>query len=156
MKITKKIISILTAICLFIALPCTTFASNSIITVDESSEITYLDDGSYYVTTITESLARSTKSGSRSTTYYSSSDVALWKVTIKGTFSYDGTSATCTSASHTVTIYDSAWYTYSQNSYESSNKAIAEVTMKQKMLGITITTRNVTLTITCDKNGNLS
>lgn len=152
----KRLISLLTAIFLFVALPCTTLASDIATSTSENSQITYLDDGSYYVTTITESLVRSTKTGSRSTTYYSSSDVAQWKVTVKGTFSYDGTSATCTSASHTVTIYDDDWYTYSQNSYESSNKAIAEVTMKLKMLGIVINTRDVTITLTCDKNGNLS
>ena len=153
----KKIISILIAICLFTILPCTAFAQQSIeINSDKQNYITYLDDGSYYVTTITESMARSTKTGTKTTEHYNNSGEMLWKVSVKGTFSYTGTSVTCTSASHTITIYNDNWYTYSQNSYASSNKAIADVVMKQKFLGIVTSTKTVNLTLTCDANGNLS
>lgn len=115
-----------------------------------------MDDDSYYVTTVTELMARSTKTGSKTTIYNDSDGVAQWKVVVTGTFSYTGTSSTCTSASHSVTIYDDTWYTYSQTSYKSSNKAIAEVTMKKKLLGIVTSTRSVNLTLSCDANGNLS
>ncbi len=153
----KKIISILTLICLFVALPCNAFAQSEQTTEsNDQSYTTYLDDGSYYVTTVTESMARSTKTGSKTTIYNDSNGNAQWKVVVTGTFSYTGTSSTCTSVSHSVTIYDDAWYTYSQTSYKSSNKAIAEVTMKKKLLGIVTSTRSVNLTLSCDANGNLS
>lgn len=152
----KKVISILAIISIVIALPLSVFASEGTTSSDENTYITYLDDGSYYITTVTESMARSTKSGTKTTTYYNSSDEALWKVTLKGSFTYTGTTSTCTSASHSVTIYNNAWYIYSQNSYASGNQAIANVVMKKKLLGIVTSTKNVNLTITCDKNGNLS
>lgn len=159
----KKIISILTVICIFAALPCTafasegtTFTSEGITLSNEDSYITYLDDGSYYTVTITESVARSVKAGSKSVTYSSSTGEDLWKVAVNGSFSYNGTSVTCTSASYTVTIYDSAWYKDSGSAYASGNQAIADVTMKKKLLGVVTSTRNVHLVLSCDKNGNLS
>ena len=152
----KKIISILVIISIVITFPLTTFASEDTTSPNENTYITYLDDGSYYITTITESMARSSKSGSKITTHYNSSGEALWKVTLNGSFTYTGSTATCTSASHSITIYNDAWYTYSQNSYKSSNKAIADVVMKQKFLGVVVATKTVNLTLTCDANGNLS
>lgn len=117
--------------------------------------LTY-DDGSYCVTTITETLMRSTKSGTKTHEYYSSDDVIQWKVQVNGTFTYNGITSSCTKASHKVTIYNDAWYVYSQNSYKSGNKAIADVTMKKKFLGVVTATRDVHLELSCDKNGNLS
>lgn len=152
----KKIISILLAMAIVVMLPIAAFASEDTLSSNKNTYTTYFDDGSYSVTTITESLARSTKSGSKTTTVYNSSDEALWKVTVNGSFTYTGTSVTCTSASHSITIYNDDWYTYSQNSYKSGNQAIANVTMKKKMLGIVISTKEVNLTLTCDASGNLS
>ena len=137
-------------------LPITAFASEDTSASNENTYTTYFDDGSYSVTTITESLARSTKSGSKATTNYDSSGKAMWKVTLNGSFTYNGSSATCTSASHSVTIYEDSWYVYSQNSYKSGNKAIAKVVMKKKLLGIVVETKEVNLTLACDKNGKLS
>ncbi len=152
----KKIISILLTMVIVVMLPITAFASEDTSSSNENSYTTYFDDGSYSVTTITESLARSTKSGSKTTTVYNSSDEALWKVTVNGSFTYTGSSVTCTSASHSITIYNDDWYTYSQSSYKSGNKAIANVVMKRKFLGIVVETKEANLTLTCDVNGNLS
>lgn len=99
---------------------------------------------------------RSTVSGSKEQKYYSSDDILQWTVKVKGNFTYNGTTSSCTSASHTVTINNSSWYTYSQNSYASGNTAIANVVLKKKHLGVVVSTQNVHLVLTCDKYGNLS
>lgn len=152
----KKIMSILLVMSILVMFPITAFASEDTSSANKNTYTTYFDDGSYYVTTITESLTRSTKSGTKTTTHYNSSGEALWKASVNGSFTYTGSSVTCTSASHSVTIYEDVWYTYSQNSYKSGNKAIANVVMKRKFLGIVVETKEANLTLTCDVNGNLS
>ncbi len=125
-----------------------------------TSTTTYLDDGSYLVTIITEDLsnakATNTKSGSKTTTYYSATDEALWKATLNGTFSYTGSSATCTAASITHTVYDSSWKITSATATKSGNKAIGDIVAKHYVLGIPIKTLEKNLTITCSASGTLS
>lgn len=93
----------------------------SAVSAVDASETTveYLEDGSYIVTTITETsrgARSSSKSGSKSTHYYNSKDEEQWVATIHGTFSYDGYSATCTNAYTSYTIYNSAWKLNSSSS----------------------------------------
>lgn len=165
----KKIILTLVAVCLFASLPFTAFASGIETIGAEDSFITYLDDGSYYVETIIDTpeisnispislqtATKSSKTGTKSFTYYSADDVAQWKATVTGTFTYDGTTSTCTNSSHSVTIYISSWYKHSGSAYKSDNKAIADITMKRKFLGVVSFTKSVNITLSCDKNGKLS
>lgn len=125
-----------------------------------TSTVTYLKDGSYLVTTISEdsssTRATNTKSGSKTTTYYSATDEALWKATLKGTFSYTGSSATCTAASETHTVYDSSWKITSATATKNGNKAIGAFVAKHYVLGIPIQTIEKSLTITCSASGTLS
>lgn len=95
-------------------------------------------------------------SGSRPYTYYDSTGVAQWKVVLNGSFTYTGSSATCTSASCSVTIYNSEWYTVSKNASKSGNTATGSFSIGRKALGVTVETKDVTLKLSCDKNGNLS
>ena len=81
---------------------------------------------------------------------------AQWKATLSGSFTYTGSSATCTSSSVDVTVYDSSWYTISKSSNKSGSKATASVTMGEKLAGVTVTKVPISLAMTCDKNGNLS
>lgn len=121
-------------------------------------EVIRFEDGSYaIVETITNGArASGKKSGSRPYTYYDSTGVAQWKVVLNGSFTYTGSSATCTSASCSVTIYNSEWYTISQNANKSGSTATGSFSMGRKLLGSTVETKNVTLKLSCDKNGNLS
>ena len=120
--------------------------------------VVYFEDCSYMVQElfVVETRASGTKTGSKADTYYKSDGTAEWKVTLTGTFSYTGTSATCTSANVSVTIYNSNWYTISRSSNKSGNVATSSVTMGYKTLGITTSRETSNLTLTCDKNGNLS
>lgn len=149
----KHVISVLTLIAMLIMLvPTYAFAEQS------SEKIVYFEDGSYIITTITETQSRGaySKSGTSTSTYYGSDGTAKWKATLSGSFTYNGSSATCTSSSCNVTIYNSSWYTISKSAGKSGNTASGSATVGYKVLGVTTNqvTRNITLS--CDKNGNLS
>lgn len=89
-------------------------------------------------------------------TYYTNDDELVWKVTLRGSFTYNGTTSSCTSSSVSINVIDDSWYTVSQSADKTANQAHAVVTMGKKMLGITISKIKVELTLNCDKNGVLS
>lgn len=116
-------------------------------------------DGWHIVVTITEIATRATqqKTASKEFKYIKDSDgTVLWTITLTGTFTYTGTSSSCTNAAYSVTSYSSSWYEVSGSASKSGNTASCTVTMGRKFLGITVEKPNFTLTLTCDKNGNLS
>lgn len=127
-------------------------------TQNTNEDIIYLDDGSYIIVTITSMDTRATgsKTDSKSYNFYSSNDELEWKAVLSGTFTYNGTSATCTSSSCNVTIYDTSWYEVSKSATKSGNTASATVTMGRKVLGITVSKKDYSLSLSCDKNGILS
>ena len=91
-------------------------------------EVVYYEDGSYAVVVMKEenTVTRATnrKTGSKAYKYYTADDELVWTVTLNATFSYNGSSATCTSVnSLNVTIYDDSWSTYSKSSTKSGNTA---------------------------------
>lgn len=120
--------------------------------------ITYFEDGSYIIDVIEISKGRSSGSiqGSRTKSYYDNSGNLDWQAVLAGSFTYNGSSATCTSSSVSVTINDSAWYTISKGATKNANVASASVTMGCKILGVTYNKVTVPITLTCDANGNLS
>lgn len=150
----KRIISLLMAYTLIICLlPVQALA-------DEPREtVTRYADGSYIVTSVEESLTArisGTKSGTTIRDYYSNKNVLQWKAVLDATFTYNGSSATCTKVNGlNVTIYDSSWSVGSKSTSKSGNTAYGYLTMERSILGGTQGVP-VTLTLTCDKNGNLS
>lgn len=152
----KRVVSCILLVALMLCvLPMQCYAAE---VSEKNGNITYFADGSYAVETleVRDLRASGTKNGSRSYTYYSSSGTALWKATLTAKFSYTGSSATCTSASCSVSVYDSDWYTISKSADRSGNTGTASVTMGQKLLGVTVNEVDAYLEITCDANGNLS
>lgn len=127
----------------------------------DDSKVVYYSDGSYSVTTIETdacSMARaaSTKSGTVKREHFSSAGDLQWKVTLKATFSYNGSTSSCTSVDNVgVNIYNNDWSMISKSSSKSGNTATANVTMGLAQL-IGTSKVPVTLTLSCDKNGNLS
>ena len=85
-----------------------------------------------------------------------SSGTILWTATVTGTFTYNGSTSSCTSASYSTQVNNSTWSEQSGNAYPSGNTAIADVVMMRKLLFIVVETVPVTVSLTCDKNGNLS
>lgn len=148
----KSLIGILT-VCLLMLCTLPAYAS------DANKEVVYYADGSYVViTTNVDVIACSTNkaSGNKVYNYYSSSGTTEWKATMRATFSYTGSSATCTSVDNlSVNIYDSSWSLASKSTRRSGNTAYGDVVMERSIIGGTQGIP-VTLTLSCDKNGNLS
>ena len=123
-----------------------------------NEECIYFEDGSYIRITITESVMRAsgTKTGTKKYDYTGSDGEIKWEATLRGTFTYTGTSSVCTSSSCDVTIYESAFYVVSKTASTSGNAAIATLTMGRKVLGITVAKNTYNMSLSCDVNGNLS
>lgn len=121
-------------------------------------ETFYFEDGSYATIHIALTNARASGSitGNKIYNYYNSDNVRQWKAVLTGSFTYTGSSATCTSSSMDVTINDSSWYIASKSSGKSGSTARGNATISEKLLGVTVTSIPVSLTLSCDANGNLS
>lgn len=150
----RKILTILLALaCLLnLAVPAAA-ASNT------ESQTVYFEDGSYAVITLStapQTRAGNTVSGGKDWSYYDANDKLCWVVTLTGSFTYNGSSATCTSANIDATIYESGWSCSSKSAYASGSSAIGSATMVRKVLGVQVDSVPVSLKITCDKNGALS
>lgn len=79
----------------------------------------------------------------------------IYTLTASFTYTY-GVSSSCTSASYSKTIYDSAW-TFSNGSAEKSgNTAYGKGQFTKKMLGITIKNYDVNISLSCDAYGNVT
>lgn len=154
-KMKRLFCVVLTLLVLICLLPRQTLAAEI---SAAGKSVVYFEDGSYIVTTAEEISTRAsgTKSLTKARTYYGSDDEIKWEIILTGTFTYNGTSATCTSSSCSVDVYANNWYVVSKSAKKSGNEASCTVTMGQTFLGITISKPVHTLTITCDKDGNLT
>ena len=157
----KKVISFLMSIILIISV----FSFNALAITEtkthlENKDITYFENGSYIITTIVEDTtltrATNTKSGQKTSSYYNSDDEIQWSAVLKGTFTYNGSSSTCTTSNITYTTYVSNWKIPSATATKNSNKAIGNVTAKRYLLGIPVQTIEKTITLTCSATGTLS
>ena len=156
----KRLVSVIISI-LMLAITLGTYAS----AISEPQETaytsytTYFEDGSYIITTISEessiTRAASSKTGQKTVTFYNSDNVAQWSATLKGTFTYNGSSASCTASSITHKIYSSNWKIASASATKSGNKATGKVTAKRYLI-IPVQTVEKTITLTCSESGVLS
>lgn len=153
--IMKKSLSWLLTLTLMLSLFCFNSTANT-----DDENIIYFGDGSYIIISDVEitSTARATNTitGQKHYTHYDSDGDVQWKATLKGTFTYTGSSATCTNSSITYTISDSSWKITEATATKSGNKATGDVTAKKYFLGIPTKTVEKTITITCSANGTLS
>lgn len=148
-RILSVVITLALLICL---LPVNTMAAQ-----DDSNTV-YYGDGSYLMISIEDISPRAanTRVAYKYYRYYDSDDNLEWEARLDASYTYDGTTSSCISASCTVTVYDSKWYEYSNSTTFSGDTATTELVMGQKFMGITIAKREYTITLTCDKDGNLS
>lgn len=152
----KRLLSVLLLMFIIVSIvPKEVFATEQI-TVSE--ETIFFEDGSSLHISIYESSTRAsgTKTGYAEYLYSGSDGAAEWKAVLFGNFTYTGSTSTCTASSCNVTIYDNSWYTVSKTVGKSGNTATATVTMGLKVLGVTVSKPTYNLTLTCDKDGNLS
>jgi len=136
-------------VCLF---PVHAFAAS------DDVKITHYEDGSYLVEKLVCQMERASGkvTGNKISTHYDSGGTMEWEVILTGSFSYTGSSSSCTSASISTTVYDSTWYTVSKNSSKSGNTAYGSATMARKVLGVTVQNFPVSISLSCDADGNLS
>ena len=141
---------------LFISCCAIFFASVGASNVEKiSSARIDLPNGDYVIETVVEddtmTRATNTKSGHKTSVYYNSNDVAIFGVRVDGTYTYTGSTSRATSSTATVYVYDSSASYVSKSASYASNYATA--TGKVKYNYVTIPR---TVTLYCDRNGNIS
>lgn len=161
----KKIITLFT----IIAFVSSIFYSGSIaeaaVTSPSQSEIVLLENGDYLETTIIDVPVISSNISTFSTTktitktkttrYKNKNGELLWSVSIRATFTYNGSTSKCTSYSHSTTCPAKTWKIKSVSSSKSGNTATAKATATQSFKNISVDyTKSVT--ISCSKNGTVS
>lgn len=152
----KKLFSLIAVITILFTMSSVAFATN-----DASDSIEYFSDGSYIIITLNtensiSTYATNTKTGTKDATYYDSDGNILWKATLRATFTYTGSSATCTNAEVVYSTYNTAWKNTSKSATKSGNTATGNVTFKRYVLGIPVETIDKTITMTCSASGVIS
>ena len=87
--------------------------------------------------------------------YFDSDGKLLWSVSLKGTFTYNHRKAVCVSGDITYEIRDKDWKMLSYGSKEEGNTATGYFSIRQYKLGVPLKLIEKTLTLTCDKEGNV-
>lgn len=87
--------------------------------------------------------------------YKNSYGTTLWSLSITASFTYNGTSARCTSCTPNAAVYNNSWKVKSLSSSKSGNHATANATMTHSVNNISNNTQK-SVTITCSKNGAVS
>ncbi|MDO5401131.1 MAG: hypothetical protein Q4F17_09145 [Eubacteriales bacterium] len=151
----KRFICYALLLCMFFSLIPVT--ANAAEVSDKNEEVIYFEDGSFLMVSVRTRNTRSSGSVSADKVYtFDTGSGVKWEAVLSGSFTYTGSSATCTSSSVSVDIYDSAWYTVSKSAGKSGASATGSVTMGRKAGGITVDKVPLSLKLTCDANGNLS
>lgn len=156
MKTFKKVSVFILTLIFCISVPFGAMAQSAQ-TVD--TEIEYYEDGSYLVTQIESGIslfASGSKTVTKYSSYYNSDSEIQWTLYLKASFTYTGSSATCTSASPSYKIYDSAWKVTKAEVSRSGRTATGDYVVKKYWLGIITKTIPVKIIATCDNNGNIS
>ena len=97
-----------------------------------------------------------TVSKTKYASYYDKNGNLLWSVFLEAEFSYNGKTSYCKEARAYYETYDSDWKVSSSDFSTDGNTVTADFTAQQSKLGVKLKTVNKTLTLTCDKNGNIS
>ena len=121
------------------------------------------EDGSYFQVKIMETSsdavrrATNTKTGSKVYNYVDSNHKSLWTITVKGSFTYNGSTSKCTNSSVSVKSYVSNWTVSGAKAWKSGSTAYASAQGKMKnVLGQTTRTVNKQVSLTCSPSGKLS
>lgn len=147
----RKLLAFCFAIILTISCitPVLAFEDSKVIMYQEYT----LDNGITVIDTVTErSISRSSsKDYTRQKTFVADGSV-IGVISIYGKFTYDGTTVSVVSKSVTQTDTYDGW-NYKQNSFTSSGGTI---TLDAKLTKLLVMNIPFTMTLSCDKNGNIS
>lgn len=150
-------------ICLLtILFVCTYSISISANGTQKTTIIQTFDNGSYIESTLQENSdpffrsATQKKTGRKTNTYKSSSGKIIWSVTVKGSFTFNGKTSSCTSSTVTTSCPGAGWKITNSSANKSGATASASATAKKYIDGKCINTIARTVKLTCSKSGNLS
>lgn len=87
--------------------------------------------------------------------YFSAEGELLWTAFLTAEFSYNGKKSVCDSADTGCMICDSDWKLVSKDRSKNGNSASAGFKIRQYKLGVPLKTIEKTITLTCDKDGNI-
>ncbi len=87
--------------------------------------------------------------------YFSSDGKLLWTALLTAEFTYNGKSSQCESVKTGCLIYDTDWSVLSKEGSKSGNTATAYFKIRQNKLGVPLKVIEKTVTLTCDKDGNI-
>ena len=134
------------------------FLSLPVSALDQKKEIIKLDNG-YYLETIIEetSMARAAnqKTARKTANYKNAQGAIMFSVTVTGTFTYTGSSSTCTKSVAEASSKNTNWKISSKSASKSGNKATAKAIAKRYVDGVAVETQNCTVTLICSSNGSL-
>ena len=151
----KKIISLSLSVLFIFMLSYTAFAAqqNEIVKRETYS----LHDGNYVVieTAVFDeveqyNLERSNRSAEKKYTYNSPSGGTLWTFTLRATFSYNGRTSSVVGSSTSYSIKHRDWSCDDHYAEDSGNTAYGYGSFSSP-----VDSKDVTLSLTCDKNGNI-
>lgn len=144
----KKIITLLTIVSsiLFLSLPVSA--------LDQKKEIIKLDNG-YYLETIIEETSMARAANQKTANYKNAQGAIMFSVTVTGTFTYTGSSSTCTKSVAEASSKNTNWKISSKSASKSGNKATAKAIAKRYVDGVAVETQNCTVTLICSSNGYL-
>ena len=151
----NKVICTLISLALVVLTAVPTSATSYLSKDETICSIELFENGSYAVTTI-KNVGHNTKgtvTKNKSYTYYDSSNVQQWMVSLTATFSYNGSTASCTSATPSYSINNTAWKITKAETSISGATATGDFTAKKYVLLVPIQTVNKTLTLTCSASG---
>ncbi len=163
----KKIISVTLMFVMIFSLKSVSVKAETCNTIPErvvSTTTEYLDDGTIIEIVVSEEFQNVmplsntyTKTSFKTYNCKNSDGTVLWWFKLSGQFDVnEGVSSVCTSSWYSHSILNDSWSLKSATTSKSGNKALADATFVRKVLFITAETKDISLTLTCDKNGNLS
>ena len=134
------------------------------VTAQTATNETLADDTLYYETVIEETASVSpmasntakAKTGYKTTSCKNANGTVLWSVKVTANFSYNGTTATCTSSSVSTTINNSAWKISNKYSTRCANYGTATATGQEYINNKLVKSVTKTVKLTCSPTGTLS
>lgn len=135
--------------------------ASEIQSINSTNIIEIFDDGSYIESSTEENIiatlsrSSSTKSAKRTYTYKASSGKILWTITVTGTFTYNGSSSSCTKASVSTTCPSITFKLASKSTTKHNSTATATASFKQYNDSVYLRTITRSVSISCDKSGKL-
>ncbi|HIW73076.1 MAG TPA: hypothetical protein H9684_02020 [Firmicutes bacterium] len=160
----RRALALLSVLAILFSLGCLAASAETVTddVIELPEGVYYLEDGSYFVTEkidVPQTRASGTKTYGKTTTYYNNSNEAKCALEVLGTFTYNGSSVSCTNVTAKTYVYDTSWSVENVTKSSSSGwvttaSATANADFVNKVLFITVKKIPVSVTVTCDKNGN--